>query len=62
VPRWADDIGGSTNRAYVAAGDKILLSTDGVTFSLFLTNSNGAILGLRIFDGYVWYAAAACHN
>lgn len=58
VPRWmVDTADGSNTRAYIAAGDKILESTDGTTFNLFLTNANGNILGLEIFNGYVWYAA-----
>jgi len=58
VPRWSDDKSDSTSRMYVVAGDKILESTNGTTFNLFLTNANGAILGMRIFDGYVYYASA----
>src|SRR5687768_11349144 len=41
VPRYADDIGGSTNRMYVSAGAKILESEDGATFDLFHTNGQG---------------------
>lgn len=49
---------GSTIRAYIAAGAKILESTDGSTFNLFLTNANGDNLGLGIYNTYVWYASA----
>jgi hypothetical protein len=35
TPRRADDIGGSTNRMLVSAGDKLLESTDGSAFNLF---------------------------
>ena len=59
VPRWmVDTADGSNTRAYISAGSKILESTDGSAFNLFLTNANGANLGLEIFNDYVWYAAA----
>lgn len=59
VPRWmVDTADGSGIRAYIAAGDKLLESTDGTTFNLFLTDANGNILGLEIFNDYVWYPAA----
>ena len=59
VPRWAvDTADGSSIRIYVAAGAKLLESTDGATFNLFLTNSQGNILGLEIFNNYVWYPSA----
>lgn len=59
VPRWmVDTADGSSIRAYIAAGDKLLESTDGSTFNLFLTQSQGNILGLEIFNDYVWYPAA----
>src|SRR5436853_5982011 len=49
VPLWMVDIYdtlSSTYRSYVAAGSKLLESTDGATFNLFLTNSKGTIKGL----------------
>lgn len=59
VPRWmVDTTDASDTRAYIAAGDKILESTDGTTWNLFLTNANGANLGLGIWNGYVVYPAA----
>jgi hypothetical protein len=47
----------SSLRGYLAYGDKIYESTDGVTWSSFLTNANGTILGLDIWAGYVMYAS-----
>lgn len=59
VPRWMVDTTDASNiRAYIAAGDKILESTDGTTWNLFLTNSQGANLGLGIWAGYVIYPSA----
>ncbi len=49
----------SNTRAYMIAGAKILESTDGSTWNLFLTNANGTNLGLEIFNGYVYYASAS---
>src|SRR6185436_4446101 len=47
VPRWmVDTTDASDTRAYIAAGAKILESTDGITWNLFLTNSQGNNLGL----------------
>lgn len=46
-------------RVYVAAGDKIFESTNGDDFDDFLTNSEGTILGLEIWNGYVVYASAS---
>ena len=60
LPRWMVDTGvsgGSGIRAYIAAGAKILESTDGTTWNLFLTNGNGENLGLGIWNGYVVYPA-----
>jgi hypothetical protein len=45
-------------RAYIAAGTKILESTDGITWNLFRTNANGVNSGLAIWAGYVIYIAA----
>src|SRR5436309_2350219 len=58
VPYWMVDTYSSTTRAYIAAGNKILESTDGTTFNLFLTNANGNILGLAVFNDYIWYASS----
>jgi hypothetical protein len=44
--------------SYLAIGDKVYRSTDGETWSSFLTDSQGTILGLEMFNGYVWYAAS----
>ncbi len=58
IPRWMVDTSDSTyTRVYTSQGDKILESTNGSTFNLFLTNSNGEIKGLEIFNGYIWYAS-----
>jgi len=59
VPRWmVDTADGSNTRAYIAAGSKILESTDGTTWNLFRTNGNGANVGLGIWAGYVVYVSA----
>jgi len=50
-----DTTDGSTVRAYIIAGAKILESTNGTTWNLFLTNGNGANTGLGIWAGYVIY-------
>jgi hypothetical protein len=60
APTYMEDIADASNmRLYVAAGSKVLESTDGATFNLFRTNGNGVNLGLAIFNDYVWYASAA---
>src|ERR1044072_2353603 len=43
--------------SYLAIGDKIYRSTDGETWSSFLTDSQGTISGLGMFNGYVWYVS-----
>src|ERR1044071_6223068 len=48
---------GGTLRGYMSIHDKIYESTDGITWALFITNSNGRILNLEIFNGYIVYAA-----
>lgn len=53
-----DTADGSGTRAYLTAGAKILESTDGTTFNLFRTNTQGSNLGLGIWNGYVVYVAA----
>lgn len=59
VPRWMVDTTDASNiRAYIVAGDKILESTDGTTWNLFLTNGQGSNLGLGIWAGYVVYPSA----
>lgn len=45
-------------RAYISVGAKILESTNGTTWNLFRTNSNGSNLGLGIWAGYVIYPSA----
>jgi hypothetical protein len=60
TPLWmvdTYDILHSNYRAYVAQDNKILESTDGVNFNLFLTNSHGTIKGLGIWNNYVFYAS-----
>jgi hypothetical protein len=50
---------GTNTRAYIVAGTKLLEATSEGTWTLFRTNSQGANLGLSIFNGYVFYAAAS---
>lgn len=58
-PNWyVETADGTYVRSYITAGDKLLESTDGSTFNLFLTNANGGNLGLEIWNGYIMYAAA----
>jgi hypothetical protein len=60
IPTWMVDTTDATQTVgYIIAGDKILESTNGATWNLFLTNANGANLGLGIYAGRVWYAAAS---
>lgn len=56
--QMVDTADGSNTRAYIMAGDKILESTDGITWNLFLTNGNGVNVGMGIWAGYVIYASA----
>lgn len=55
--RMVDTTNATQTVGYIAAGDKILESTNGTTWNLFLTNSEGVNLGLGIYNGRVWYAA-----
>lgn len=48
---------GGTLRGYMSVHDKIYESTDGITWSLFITNANGRIYNLEIFNGYILYAS-----
>jgi hypothetical protein len=60
VPRWMVDVySGGTIRSYIAAGAKILESTNGSTYNLFLTNANGVNNGLGLWNGYVVYVNGA---
>lgn len=45
-----------TLRGYMAVHDKIYTSTDGITWSLFITSGQGRIVNLQIFNGYIFYA------
>jgi hypothetical protein len=59
LPRFMVDTEDASGlRLYIAAGTKILESTNGSTFELFLTNANGENIGLDLYGGYVAYAAA----
>src|SRR5690242_7544998 len=49
---------GGTLRGYLTHNDKIYESTDGINWSLFLTDANGQILGLEIWNGYIMYATS----
>jgi hypothetical protein len=59
VPLWMTEAIDSLGavRGYVAAGSKLLESTDGSTFNLFRTNTNGTIKGLGAWSGQVVYVA-----
>jgi hypothetical protein len=51
--------GSGLPRLYVAHGSDIWESTNGVDFSLFLTNSKGQILSLAAWNGYIFYPSDA---
>jgi hypothetical protein len=58
VPLWMIDAdSGGNTYAYIAAGSKILYSTNSSAFSVLLTNSKGVNKGLGIWNNYVMYAA-----
>jgi hypothetical protein len=59
TPLWMVDTIDSlgATHAYIATGTKLLESTDGSTFNLFLTNSKGVNKGLGVFGDFVYYAA-----
>lgn len=42
---------------FAICNDKVIKSTDGDNWSTFLTNSNGAMFGLKVFNGYLFYAS-----
>lgn len=60
LPLWmVDTVDGSGQiRAYIAAGAKLLESSNGGTFNLFRTNTQGANIGLNVWAGYVVYISA----
>src|SRR5689334_18743286 len=74
LPLWMiDATDGSTTRAYLCFGSKIIHSNDGAlssgqSWQLFITNSQGTILGMYPWAGYVVYGAntklgrVAIHN
>jgi hypothetical protein len=43
---------------YIATGSNILISTDGSTFDVFITNSQGTIKSLGQWTGYIVYPSA----
>jgi hypothetical protein len=43
---------------YIPVGDKILISTDGSTFEVFLTNGQGTNKGIAHWNGYIFYPSA----
>lgn len=59
LPLWmVEGTDGSGNfLAYIAAGSKIIISTNSSSFSLLLTNTKGTNKGLGIWNGYIVYAA-----
>lgn len=61
LPKFMVDMSDGVNviKAYVAYDDKIIKSTDGITFNTFITDGQGTIKGLGIWNAYAMYASAS---
>lgn len=56
---FATAVDSATLYGFLAVNDKIYVTTDGINFSLFLTDSQGTINNLSTYNGYVFYVSGA---